>query len=399
MKDLLPPIPQQPIAVALVIPRAAYYFHLTATVAAMLLVALHLGRASYEVKLAWNANPEPDVARYKVYWGLQSGSPTKSLDVGKVTAATVGNLNDGTTYFFTVTAIDAAGLESAPSNEVSHTTPSPGPEVYTLTVVRGSGSGSYPPGSSVPVHADPPNRGEQFESWDGDTAILNGLRTDKDNEVFTIEQDVSITAMYSALPAFVVTVMNGSGDGNYYAGETVEIVADAAPAGQQFALWSGNVSVADPTSATTTLKMPEYAVSISATYRVADQIRYYPRSGYLGRMVGGVFEGTNGDRVTGTYSPIHTITATPPLAWTSVNVNLENYRYLRYRGPNGSYGNVAEIEFYRDGTKITGTGYGTSGSWENRGATFQRALDQETSTYFDGPTANGNYVGIDRGTP
>ena len=114
-------------------------------------------------------------------------------------------------------------------------------------------------------------------------------------------------------------------------------------------------------------------------------------------MVGGVSEGTNGNRVTGNYTPIHTISAHSPLAWTSVNVNLGNYRYLRYRGPNGSYGNVAEIEFYRDGIKIKGTGFGSSGSWRNGGATFQKALDQKTNTYFDGPTADGNYVGIDRG--
>jgi hypothetical protein len=132
---------------------------------------------------------------------------------------------------------------------------------------------------------------------------------------------------------------------------------------------------------------------------VRDRIRYYPRSGYLGRMVGGVFEGTNGERDTGPYTQIHTITATPGLAWKSVNVNLENYRYLRYRGPNGSYGNVAEIEFYRDGIKIQGTSFGTAGSWENRGGTFQNALDGRTNTFFDGPTADGNYVGIDRGSP
>ena len=70
---------------------------------------------------------------------------------------------------------------------------------------------------------------------------------------------------------------------------------------------------------------------------------------------------------------------------------------MRYRGPNGSYGNVAEIEFYRDGTKINGTGFGTAGSWQNRGATFPKALDGNVDTYFDGPTGNGNYVGIDRG--
>ena len=458
MKEYLaPPTPQQSSPASRVIPRAAYWAHLTATVATMLLVALHLGRANQSVNLAWDANPEPDIAKYKVYWGLESGAPTESLDVGKVTAATVRHLDDGATYFFTVTAINEAGEESEPSNEVFYTTPSHPPRLHTLTVVSGTGSGPYPPGKWVPVHANPPNRGEQFEFWDGDTAILNGKRTDADNEVFTIEEDVTITAVYSALPSFIVTVINGTGDGNYYTGETVQIVADetssqqfkgwtgnaafanalsstttftmpasdvdvtatyslpeypltvtngtgtgkylvdaqitikanAAPTGQQFAAWTGKVSVADPTSATTTLKMPAYAASITATYRVRDRIRYYPRSGYLGRMVGGVFEGTNGNRVTGTYTPIHTISATPPLAWTSVNVNLGNYRYLRYRGPNGSYGNVAEIEFYRDGTKITGTGYGSSGSWQNQGNTFRKALDGNINTFLTDPPPTG----------
>ena len=76
-------------------------------------------------------------------------------------------------------------------------------------------------------------------------------------------------------------------------------------------------------------------------------------------MVGGVFEGTNGDPVTGPYTTIHTMTSNPPLAWNEVPVNLGNYRYLRYRGPIGSYCNAAEIEFYRSGVKVTGSGFGT----------------------------------------
>ena len=85
----------------------------------------------------------------------------------------------------------------------------------------------------------------------------------------------------------------------------------------------------------------------------------------------------------------------PPLAWTEVSANLENFRYLRYRGPDGSYGNVAEIEFYRKGLKVRGVGFGTPGAWNNNGNTFARALDGNVGTRFDGPTANGVYVGVD----
>jgi Fibronectin type III domain/Divergent InlB B-repeat domain len=175
----------------------------------MLFVALDLRAATYSVRLAWDANPEPDIAGYKVYWGQQSGAPNQSRSVGNVTTATLDNLNEGTTYFFTVTALDDTGLESGPFNEVSHTTPSPPPQVYRLTVVRGSGTGPYPPGTSVQVHAEPPGRGENFAYWDGNTAILQRPRTDKNNEAFTIERNVTISAVYSALPAFTVTVTDG----------------------------------------------------------------------------------------------------------------------------------------------------------------------------------------------
>ena len=74
---------------------------------------------------------------------------------------------------------------------------------------------------------------------------------------------------------------------------------------------------------------------------------------------------------------------------------LGNYRYLRYRGPNGSYGNVSEIEFYRGGTKVNGAGFGTPGSWSNNGSTFDKGLDGNVNTFFDAPTDSGAYVGID----
>jgi len=78
-----------------------------------------------------------------------------------------------------------------------------------------------------------------------------------------------------------------------------------------------------------------------------------------------------------------------------VPVSLESFRYLRYRGAAGSYCTVVEIQFYRAGVKLEGTGYGSPGSWANSGSTFDKALDGDVNTYFNGPAPDGNYVGLD----
>jgi hypothetical protein len=51
--------------------------------------------------------------------GTQSGLYGTSVAVGNVTNYQVMNLQPNTTYFFSVTALDAAGNESLPSSEVS----------------------------------------------------------------------------------------------------------------------------------------------------------------------------------------------------------------------------------------------------------------------------------------
>ena len=61
-------------------------------------------------------------------------------------------------------------------------------------------------------------------------------------------------------------VTNGTGDGSYYAGEQVNIYADPAPAGQQFAGWTGNVTFANPSSTTTSFTMPSSPVVVTAIY-------------------------------------------------------------------------------------------------------------------------------------
>lgn len=71
------------------------------------------------VRVNWNANSEPDLAGYRVYYGTLSRTYVEMRDVGRVTSADVEGLSQGRTYYFAVTAYDASGNESAFSNEAS----------------------------------------------------------------------------------------------------------------------------------------------------------------------------------------------------------------------------------------------------------------------------------------
>ncbi|BFU93628.1 MAG: hypothetical protein NTNFB02_03500 [Nitrospira sp.] len=71
--------------------------------------------------LTWQPNTEPDLAGYKVYRATSSGgygAPIATLQ-GNTTQYVSSGLQQGTTYFFVVTAYDRAGNESAFSAEVS----------------------------------------------------------------------------------------------------------------------------------------------------------------------------------------------------------------------------------------------------------------------------------------
>jgi hypothetical protein len=62
------------------------------------------------------------VAGYRLYYGTASRSYAQSPGSGLYTGSTtvtVTGLSSGNTYYFAVTALDAAGGESGYSNEVS----------------------------------------------------------------------------------------------------------------------------------------------------------------------------------------------------------------------------------------------------------------------------------------
>ena len=72
-----------------------------------------------EVNLTWDPNTEPDVAGYKVYYGLGSRNYDHVMDVGNSTICVVTGLEQGRTYYFAATAVNTANIESDFSNEVS----------------------------------------------------------------------------------------------------------------------------------------------------------------------------------------------------------------------------------------------------------------------------------------
>jgi hypothetical protein len=85
-----------------------------------------------EVTLAWDTNPEPDLAHYKVYVGTQSLQYGVVLDAGLQTQKAISSLEPGRTYYFAVSATLSNGVESELSAEVTYTVPIDGTNAWSV---------------------------------------------------------------------------------------------------------------------------------------------------------------------------------------------------------------------------------------------------------------------------
>ena len=96
----------------------------SAAIAFALVLGVAIGPAlAGQAILSWDANNEPDVSGYKLYYGTATGVYGTPTTVGNVITYTVTGLTNGQVYFFAVTAYDSFGNESGYSNEVSFTVP------------------------------------------------------------------------------------------------------------------------------------------------------------------------------------------------------------------------------------------------------------------------------------
>lgn len=92
-----------------------------------------------DVAFTWDANPEPEVTGYRIYYGQASGNYTNVFDAGNRTNCTITGLEAGATYYFVCTAYSATD-ESNFSAEVKYTVPG---GALPSSVDSGGGGGCF----------------------------------------------------------------------------------------------------------------------------------------------------------------------------------------------------------------------------------------------------------------
>jgi len=106
----------------------------TVIAVALLLLFFTPADAAY-LNLAWDANTEPDLAGYRVYYGTASREYGigNSIDAENTMTYRLDGLLEGVMYYIAVTAYDMYGNESGFSDEVSSDTAGDGmPDAWEI---------------------------------------------------------------------------------------------------------------------------------------------------------------------------------------------------------------------------------------------------------------------------
>jgi hypothetical protein len=224
-----------------------------------------------QIKLAWDANTEPDLAGYRVYFGMASGAYTNPVGVGNVTQYTLGGLTPGQTYYIALTAFDTSEHESDYSNEVSGiaTEPSSGYVAATVdtnpigldVVVDGVTftapvTFAWPRGSSHTLAVPTPQAESSgtrygFASWTDGGAVTHSIVAAPPNTTYVADFHLQHSLTVGVHPAEGGAV-NPSGTHWYDASQVISLSAVANPE-FVFTDWSGDISATgNPASVTLT---------------------------------------------------------------------------------------------------------------------------------------------------
>lgn len=156
---------------------------------------------------------------------------------------------------------------------------------HTLTVERGSGSGEYPSGYVVPISADgPSDPNSKFERWilvsgEGsfdnafapNTSFTMGSKKTVVRALYQVQQARPVPPIYTVPEArtYKLTVENGTGSGQYRAGQVVPVSAVTPAGGRRFERWvvvEGGGAFTNAYSRNTEFRMPATNAVIAAFF-------------------------------------------------------------------------------------------------------------------------------------
>lgn len=139
------------------------------------------------------------------------------------------------------------------------------------------------------------------------------------------------------------------------------------------------------------------------TVCLLSKFEIYNTEGYTRLMVNGVFEASN-CKSFNSPDTLFVIKGPPVRLETKICLNSQKkYRYIRYKGVEGSHSDVSEIRFYENINdtvacqgKVIGTPNSDTLNCKNE---FTNAFDGDPYTSFHYKNASGGWVGLDFGKP
>ena len=210
-----------------------------------------------------------------ITWGIDSGNLPAGLTLDEATGEISGTPTAAGTASFTVKAENSAGSDT---KELSIAIAKAAPAEHTVRFNANGGGGTMADVTGVSGSYTLPScgftepEGKQFKGWStsADGSVISGT-------TYEVSSDTTFYAIWESKEYSIIvtdgkaTIGAGSEISKAAQGTTITLTANAAPDGKVFDKWvveSGNTTLEDANSETTTFIMPDSEVSVKATHTI-----------------------------------------------------------------------------------------------------------------------------------